>query len=209
MNYSELSQALQDYIQTDETTFVANIPVFTRQAEERIYRSVKIPDLMKEDASITMTSGNRLLSKPTDLINVQSISYGATDQTFLLKKDTSFIREAYPNASTTGSPVYYANYDDDYWILGPTPDDNYATVISYYYDPDSIVDAGTSWLGDNAESLLLHACLLEAYIFQKGDADMIEMYTQRYNDAMRNLMELGMVKNMRDDYREREQRVER
>ncbi len=209
MNYSELTDLLQEYLQTTETSFVANIPNFVRQAEERINREVVIPDL-RRTATGTMTSGNRYLSKPTDYLTTAALTYtdGSGNQQHLLLKDEDYIREAYPNPSTTAAPVVYAHFDDDFWIMGPTPDDNYATTIRYYYDPESIVTASTSWLGDNAESVLLYGALVEAYTYLKGDPDLVQQYNTRYQDALKNLMNLGMVRSKRDDYREGEIRQE-
>lgn len=210
MNYAELTQALQDYLQTTETGFVDNIPVFVRQTEERINRAVIIPDVRKTAAG-NMSNGSRYLQKPSDYLSTFSISYddGTGAQTFLILKDENFLREAYPNPATTGEPKYYAHFDDTYWTLAPTPDDDYDVMVRYYYDPESIVDAGTSWLGDNAETALLYGCLVEAYTFLKGDPDLVELYSARYEDALQDLIRLGLVRSKRDDYREGEIRVER
>lgn len=208
MNYSELNQAIQDYTENDETTFVSQIPTFVKQAEERINRAVQIPDLRRNQTG-TLTSGDRFLATPSDFLSVFSLSVvdGDGDYEFLLAKDVNFIREAYPSQSTQAKPQYYAIFSDDFFILGPTPDSGYTVQLHYYYDPPSIVDAGTSWLGDNAETVLLYGSLIEAYTFMKGEADLINLYTARYNEAIAQLFNLGEGRNRMDSYRDGEPRA--
>ena len=208
MNYSELVQAIQDYTENDETTFVSQIPTFVRQAEERINRAVQIPDLRKNVTANT-TASNRFLAQPSDFLSVFSLSVvdGNGDYEFLLSKDVNFIREAYPSQSTEGKPQYYGIFDDGNFILAPTPDDSYTVQLHYYYDPASIVSTGTSWLGDNAETALLYGSLIEAYTFMKGEQDLIALYGSRYEEAMIQLKELGDGRNKRDSYRNGEPRV--
>lgn len=208
MNYAELTQALQDYLETNETSFVASIPTFVRQAEERIYRSVQIPELRK-NVTANMTAGNQYLARPSDFLSVFSLAVvdGSGDYMYLYDKDVNFIREAYPRASTQGVPKYYAQFDGDQvgtegnFILGPTPNANYAVELHYYFDPPSIVDTSTSWLGDNAETALLYGSLVEAYTYLKGDADMLQLYITRYNEAMLQLFGIDL-RSKRDDYRD-------
>jgi hypothetical protein len=209
MNYAQLTQALQDYLETTETSFVSNIPTFVQQAEERIYRSVQIPELRK-NVTGTVTSGNQYLARPTDFLSVFSLAVidGSGNYSYLYDKDVNFIREAYPGPSTSGLPKYYAQFDGDQTgvtqgnlILGPTPNANYNVELHYYYDPPSIVDTSTSWLGDNAETALLYGSLVEAYTYLKGDADMLQLYTQRYNEAMLQLFGIDL-RSKRDDYRD-------
>jgi len=208
MNYTELSQAIQDYCENDETTFVSNIPVFVRQAEERINRAVQIPDLRKNVTANT-TASNRFLAQPSDFLSVFSLAVinSDGDYEFLLPKDVNFIREAYPSQSTEGKPQYYGIFDDENFILAPTPDDNYDVQLHYYYDPASIVSTGTSWLGDNAETALLYGSLIEAYTFMKGESDLINLYTTRYNEAIAQLFNLGEGRNRMDSYRDGEPRI--
>ena len=205
MNYTELTQAIQDYCENDETTFVNNIPVFVRQAEERINRAVQIPDLRRNQSG-TLTLGDRFLAQPSDFLSVFSLAVvdGDSDYHFLLPKDVNFIREAYPNRTVQGLPQYYGIFDDEFFILGPTPDSAYTVQLHYYYDPPSIVTAGTSWLGDNAETVLLYGSLIEAYTFMKGESDMIALYTTRYNEAVAQLYNLGEGRNRMDSYRDGE-----
>lgn len=209
MNYTQLTQALQDYLETSETSFVSNIPTFVRQAEERIYRSVQIPELRK-NATATLTSGNQYLARPSDFLSVFSIAVidGDGGYTYLYDKDVNFIREAYPNPTTTGVPKYYAQFDGDQtgvtqgnFILGPTPNAAYTVELHYYYDPPSIVDTGTSWLGDNAEAALLYGSIVEAYSYLKGEADMLQLYSTRYAEAMQQLFGID-IRSKRDDYRD-------
>jgi len=209
MNYTQLSQAIQDYTENTETTFVSNIPTFVRQTEERVYRSVMIPELRKNVIG-SLTSGNKYLARPTDFLTVFSIAVvdGDGNYQYLIDKDVNFMREAYPSPSVTGVPKYYAQFDGDIvttsfgnFILGPTPDANYQVELHYFYDPPSIVDVGTSWLGENAESVLLYGSLIEAYTFMKGDQDLMTTYAERYQGALVNLGILD-VRSKRDDYRD-------
>jgi hypothetical protein len=208
MNYAELVQAIKDYTENEETTFVSQIPTFVRQAEERINRSVMIPDLRK-NVTGAVTPAFRFLAVPDDYLAVFSMAVidGDGNYEFLLHKDVNFIREAYPDNSTAGKPVYYGLFDETSFILAPTPDTDYTIQLHYYYDPQSIVDAGTSWYGDNAESALLYGSLIEAYTFMKGEQDLINLYGSRYEEAMIQLKELGDGRNKRDSYRNGEPRV--
>ena len=205
MNYSELTQQIQDYLQTTETSFVTNIPTFVKLAEERINREVMIPDL-RRTATGTFTASDRYLQKPSDYLATFDITYedAAGDEFHLILKDQSFMREAYPSASTSGAPKYYAHFDSDFWVVAPTPDDNYQVDITYYYDPESIVTASTSWLGDNAESALLYGCLVEAYTYLKGDPDLTQLYMGMYRTSLDQLIDLGMLRSKRDEYRDGE-----
>lgn len=209
MNYTELTQALQDYVESTETSFVSYIPTFVRQAEERIYRSVMIPEFRK-NATAPTTAGVQYIARPSDFLSVLSLAVvdAAGDYTYLYDKDVNFIREAYPRASTQGLPLYYAQFDGEKtpfsegnFILGPTPDAAYTMELHYYYDPPSIVTEGTSWLGDNAETALLYGALIEAYTYLKGEADMLSLYTTRYNQAMLQLFGVDL-RSKRDDYRD-------
>ena len=208
MNYAELTQDLQDYLETSETSFVNNIPTFVRQAEERIYRSVQIPELRK-NATASTTAGNQYLARPSDFLSVFSLAVvdGSGNYSYLYDKDVNFIREAYPSSSTQGTPKYYAQFDGDQvgtegnFILGPTPSGALTVELHDYYDPPSIVDTGTSWLGTNAETALLYGSLVEAYTYLKGDADMLQVYMERYADAMEKLFGID-IRSKRDDYRD-------
>jgi hypothetical protein len=209
MNYSQLSQLIQDYCETTEASFVANIPTFVQVAEERIYNSVQLPAIRK-NVTGTMTSGNKYLSLPDDWLAAFSLAVIAPTtqtQTFLIDKDVNFIRECYPTPTTSGTPQYYAIFDDNTLIVGPTPDASYAVEMHYYYYPQSIVTAGTSWLGDNFETVLLYGCLREAYIYQKGESDVAAYYENKYLESLNLLKQLGDGKDRRDAYRSGQLRI--
>ena len=216
MDYAQLNQAIQDYTENYEATFVANIPNFVQQNEERIYRSVMIPELRK-NVTGNLTAGNKYLARPSDFLSVFSLAVidDEGNYNYLIDKDVNFMREAYPNPSTSSLPKYYGQFDGDIatssygnLILGPTPDQSYAVELHYYYDPPSIVTTGTSWLGENAETVLLYGSLVEAYVFMKGDADLMMSYKSQYDEA---LQRLGVIdyRSKRDSYRDGEPRVDK
>ncbi len=209
MNYAQLTAAICDYTQNFETDFVANIPVFVKQAEQRVYNSVQFPALRKNVIG-SITAGNRYLACPSDFLAVYSLSLedatGAFE--FLLNKDVNFIRQAYPSVTSTGAPKYYALYgpqsndpNELTFLLGPTPDATYPVVLHYFYYPESIVTAGSSWLGDNFDSVLLYGSLIEAYTFMKGEADMMSLYDGKYKEALALAKRLGDGLERSDAYR--------
>ena len=202
MTYAELTAAIKDYANNTETAFVAAIPTFVKQAEQRIYRSVNLP-VNRKNVAGTLTDGNQYLTMPTDFLLPLSLSItSSSNQIFLLNKDSNFIRSTYPNASTKGTPKYYATFASDSFIIGPTPDANYVTELHYYYQPASIVDTSPSWLGTNADTVLLYGSLVEAYTYMKGDADMMQLYQQRYQEAL-DLLKLQAEGRMTgDEYRD-------
>ena len=217
MNYAELFETIKGYVENDfpntswtgsdgstPVTFTSTeqINTFIEQAEQRIFNTVQLLDLRK-NVTGNMTSGNKYLSVPSDwLANFSMAVIDATGRyEYLLNKDVSFIRQSFPNPSTTGIPTHYAYFDENSYILGPTPDANYAVELHYFYYPESIVTAGTSWLGDNFDSALLYGSLIEAYIFMKGEQDINAEYQKRYNEAMAMLKQLGEGKNRQDMYR--------
>lgn len=213
MNYTELYDAIIEYTENQEATFVSNIPVFVKNAEERIYRSVLIPEFRK-NALGTMTAGNRYLARPADFISAFSVAVIAADgsYSYLLDKDMNFMREAYPNPSTTGVPKYYAQFDGDVptatgnFLIGPTPNQSYQVELQYYYNPPSIVDTGTSWLGENAINALLFGSLLQAYTYMKGDPDMMAVYEASMQEGMKGLGVVD-VRAKRDSYRDGDMRI--
>ena len=202
MTYAELVAAIKDYANNTETNFVAAIPTFVKQAEQRIYRSVNLPVNRKNMAG-NMTDGSAYLAMPSDFLFPLSLSItSSSNQIFLLNKDANFIRSTYPNASTEGTPKYYGVFDKDTFIIGPTPDANYVTELHYYYQPASIVDTSPSWLGTNADTALLYGSLVEAYTYMKGDPDMMQLYQQRYQEAL-DLLKLQAEGRMTgDEYRD-------
>tara|TARA_A100001515_G_scaffold137913_1_gene131007 strand:- start:454 stop:1086 length:633 start_codon:yes stop_codon:yes gene_type:complete len=202
MNYTELTAAIKDYTNNTGTDFVAAIPTFVKQAEQRIYRSVNLP-VNRKNVSGTMTDGNAYLAMPTDFLFPLSLSItSSSNQIFLLNKDANFIRSTYPNAATKGTPKYYGVFASDTFIIGPTPDSNYTTELHYYYQPNSIVTDSTSWLGTNADTVLLYGSLVEAYVYMKGEPDMIQMYQQRYDDALAGLKIQAEGRMTGDEYRD-------
>ena len=203
MNYTQLTSAIIDYAESSEQTFLDNISTFVQLAEERIYNAVQIPAIRRNVVG-NVTAGDKYLSLPADYLATFSLAvFDANgDQQFLLDKDVNFIRQAYPNPNDQGIPKYYGQFKPYTFILGPTPDQNYQVELHQYYYPESIVTAGTSWLGDNFESALLYGALREAVIFQKGEQDMVAYYEQKYQESLSLLRELGDGKDRRSAYRD-------
>jgi hypothetical protein len=203
MNYTQLVNLVKQYTQNEETSFVANIPVFVQLAEERIYNAVFIPAIRKNQIG-TLTPNNKYLTVPADWLanfSLAVITPITNAQSFLIDKDVNFIRECYPDPDDTGVPKYYAIFDKNTLILGPTPDSNYQVELHYYYYPESIVTATTSWLGDNFETVLLYGTLREAYLYMKGEQDIITYYEQKYQESLGLLKLLGEGKDRRDAFR--------
>ncbi len=200
LTYAQLTQALQDYLTTDEATFITNLPIIVKQAEDRILKNVQLPDFRKNSTG-TMTLDDQYLGITSDFLAPYSLAVDNSGYEFLLFKDVNFVRAAYPVATTSGVPKYYSIFDQSFFLLGPTPNAGFTTELHYFYRPNSIVDAATSWLGDNAESCLLYGCLVEAYTFQKGDPDMLELYKERYKEALGELKVLGEGRNKTDMFR--------
>jgi hypothetical protein len=210
MNYTELTSAIKGFAENDfpatvgTFTSAQQIARFVQLAEQRIYNMVQLPAIRK-NVTGNMTSGNKYITTPPDWLATFSIAVinSANEYHYLLNKDVNFIRESFPDtdAAFYGEPQYYAVFDDNTFILGPTPDANYATELHYFYYPESIVTAGTSWLGTNFDSALLYGSLLEAALFMKSDADTMTVYKARYDDAMVELKQLGDAKNRQDAYR--------
>jgi hypothetical protein len=223
MNYTDLFNAVQSYSENNfpgfdlsdgsQDTTTEQINRFIRQAEQRIYNTVQFPSL-RRNMTGNIQSGNKYLKAPDDFLAVYSLAVidatGAYE--YLLNKDVNFIRQAYPNPTTdTGIPRYYALFgpaivgssitDELTFILGPTPNANYSVELHFYYYPESIVDAGTSWLGDNFDTVLLYGTLLEAYIYMKGEADMMAVYEAKYKEALGQAKRLGDGMERQDAYR--------
>jgi hypothetical protein len=209
MNYATLSATISSYLQNYETDFVATIPTFVKQAEQRIYNSVQFPSLRKNVLGL-VSAGNQYLAAPDDFLAPYSLA--VVDNTgryqFLLNKDVNFIREAYPTVAGTGLPKYYAIFGprstepaELSLILGPTPDLAYSVELHYYFYPESIVTASTTWLGDNFDTVLLYGCLVEAYTFLKGEADLLALYDGKYKEALALAKRLGDGMDRQDAYR--------
>ena len=208
MNYTELVATIQDYTQNQESSFVSNIPEFVTQAEERINRSIMLPELRK-NVTATIGVNSIYVARPADFLAVFSLAVidGSGGYTYLLDKDVNFLREAYPTAATTGVPKYYAQFDGDFggsegnFIIAPAANAQYTAELHYYYDPPSIVTSGTSWYGDNAQSTLLYGALIEAYTYMKGEPDLVALYTTRYNEALGQLTGV-QIRSSQDEYRD-------
>ena len=203
--FSQLKQAIQDYTQNDETTFVNNLSIFITQAEEGILKTVQL-SLFRKNVSGSMTASNRFLAAPSDFLAPYSLSFvdSSSNHVFLQFKEPDFIQTFNPKAATTGDPRFYAVFDVDNFILGPTPDGAYSVELHYFYRPASLTagaDSGTTWLSTNAEIALLYGCLMEAYIFMKGDPDMMAMYEKRFAEAITGMKMLGEAKEVTDEYR--------
>jgi hypothetical protein len=202
MNYSELVTQIQNYTENQFTT--TDIDTFIEQAEQRIYNQVQLPALRK-NVTGTLTSGNKYLAMPTNWLATFSLAVinASNEYHYLLNKDVNYIRESYPDtdADFYGEPKYYAVFDNTAFIVGPTPDASYSVELHYFYYPTSIVTAGTTWVGDNFSSVLLYGSLLEAYTYMKGEADVMNVYKARYDEAMILLKQLSDGKDRQDAYR--------
>ena len=217
MNYTQLTAAICDYTQNFDQDFIDNIPVFVKQAEQRIYNTVQFPSLRKNVTGLT-EANNKYLSSPGDFLAVYSLAVvdatGAYE--YLLNKDVNFIRQAYPTPTSTGLPKYYALFgptttsgaspvitNELSFIMGPTPAAAYTVELHYYYYPESISVAasGQTWLGDNFDSVLLYGSLVEAITFMKGEADMVALYNTKYTEALALAKRLGDGMERQDAYR--------
>ncbi len=201
--YNALRQAIQDYTDNVEETFVNNIDSFITQTEERVLKSVPL-ELFRKNANTNIVAGNKYLPKPSDWLYSFSLSIGSgADKKFLLNKDTNFVQEFWPDASETEFPRFYADFDLDNCIVAPTPDDSYNAELHYFYRPVSLVDepSGVTWLSENASTVMLYGSLVEAYIFMKGESDMISAYDQRFSQALSNLNGYAQAVEGLDFYR--------
>jgi hypothetical protein len=222
MNYTQLKAAIQSYTENYETEFESYIPTFVTQTETRVYNTVQIPPLRRNQTG-TLTSSNKYLSAPADFLSVYSMAviqnYQTSNETYtyLLNKDVNYLREAYPTANDTGLPAYYAIFGPSVssnvttneltFIMGPTPNTSYTVELHYYYYPESITTAGTSWLGDNYDPVLLYGSLREAYLYMKGEQDLIANVEAKYNEALGQLKRLGDGMERQDAYRSGQTRV--
>ena len=213
MNYTELVTAVSDYSENNFPTTVMDTMI--RQAEQRIYSSVQLSNLRKNVTGSTSAS-NKYLACPDDFLSVYSLALVKADGSYeyLLNKDVNFIRQAYPNPNVTGLPKHYAIFgprsndaNELTFLLGPTPDAAYVAELHYYYYPESIVTANETWLGDNFDSALLNAVMLEACAYMKSEPDMVQLYNDRYVQSIALLKNLGDGKQRGDAYRDGQVRV--
>ena len=216
MNYTELSARIQAYCENEFPASAGNltssqqIATFVQQAEERVFNTVQFPSLRK-NVTGTVTVNNKYLSCPNDFLAVYSMAVIQADGSYeyLLNKDVNFIRAAYPTPTDSGLPKYYALFGPQYtlktelsFILGPTPNANYDVELHYFFYPESITTAGTSWLGDNYDPVLLYGALREAYIYMRGEADMIANIEAKYQEALGQAKRLGDGMERGDAYRD-------
>lgn len=200
LTYAQLSTALQEWTQTDETTFVSNIPVMVRQGEDRVYHTV-VFDALRKHATGNLSTGVATLTLPSDFIAPFSFKVTVSSATnFLRQKSYDFLTEFMPTAAN-GTPRFYALKSDTVLEMAPPPTSTYAYDLHYFFKPESIVTASTSWLGNFHESLLLYACLVEAYTFLKGEPEILGTYTSRYMEEIAKLKNTGEAKQMTDTYR--------
>ena len=218
MNYAQLVTAVSDYCENSFPT--TDMDTFIRQAEQRIYNTAQ-PANLRKNVTGSVTSANKYLSAPDDFLSVYSIAVypvAGGDYLYLLNKDVNFMREAYPNPSTTGKPKHYAIFgptvtslgavtNELSFIIGPTPDAEYNVELHYYYYPESIVTASTTWLGDNFDSVLLYGTICEALVYMKGEGDMIKVAQDRYVQAIALYKNLADGKQRADAYRDGQVRV--
>jgi hypothetical protein len=226
MNYAQLSAQIQAYLENtfpdtltwDNQTVSSKdqIDTFIKQAEQRIFNTVQFPSIRK-NVTGTLTINNKYLSSPSDFLSVYSMAViDATGRyEYLLNKDVNFIRQAYPDPTSTGIPKYYALFgptttnntppvitNELSFMVGPTPDAAYSVELHYYHYPVSIVEAGTTWLGDNFDSVLLYGSLVEAAIFMKIDAQTEGIVLDtKYKEALALAKRLGDGLERQDAYR--------
>jgi len=209
--YTTLKSAIQDYTENTESTFVADLAIIIQQAEDRIVKSVELPNFRK-NVTGSFTNGNQYLTAPDDYLYPFSLAVldSSNNYSYLISTDVSFIREAYPSAASTGVPKHYAQFDDNSFIVGPSPNADLNVELHYYYIPTSIsVSAdGTSWLGTNAPELLLYASLIEAYTFMKGEPDIMANYEKRFQEALQKLTLLSDGYNRKDAYRDGQRKID-
>ena len=203
--YDQLKTAIQDYTENDETSFVTNLPLFIRISEERILENVQL-SLFRKNVTASTTASDKFLACPSDFLAPFSLSLAGTDgdKFFIDFKDPSFIQTYTPDATTTGSPRYYAVFDIDNFILAPTPNTTFTAELHYFYRPASLTagsGSGTTWLSENAEMAMLYGALIEAYIYMKGEQDVMAMYNKRFEESLIGVKMLGEAKETTDEYR--------
>jgi len=202
--YASLKTAIQDFAENTETSFVTHLPDFIQAAEDRIFKLVDL-EVFRKNATSALTSSDPYLSVPSDYLSAFSLSITKDSaKEFLLQKDVNYLQEYNPNPATTGTPRYYAFFDVDNFILAPTPDSNYPVELHYYYRPASLTagaDSGTTWLSDNAPNALLYGSLVEAYIYMKGEQDVLGMYEKQFQEALSRIKDLAEARENSDAYR--------
>jgi len=201
--FTTLKTAIQDYTQNAETTFVTQLPAFIVNAEERILKECQL-DVFRKNSQGSATNGNEYLEKPADFLAQNSLSViNSSSKEFLLYKQVTFLQDYTPDPTTTGVPRYYADWDSSTFLLAPTPNADFSMELHYFYRPTSITTSsdGTSWLGDNADLVLLYGSLVEAYTFMKGEQDLLSLYNNRFQESIQWMKNLGEGLQTRDQYR--------
>jgi len=202
--YGELKQAIQDYCENQETSFVNNLNTFIESAEERIIKNVQL-QIFRRNQSASLTASNQYLNLPSDFLAPFSLSItNGSNKQMLLYKDVNFLQEFAPDASSTGVPKYYAFFDDENLLIAPTPDSGYTVQLHYFYRPASLTslsDSGTTWLSENAPQAMLYGSLLAAYTYMKGEPDVLQNYSQQFAESVARLKNLGESLEYTDAYR--------
>tara|TARA_R110000765_G_scaffold386128_1_gene478037 strand:- start:6 stop:653 length:648 start_codon:yes stop_codon:yes gene_type:complete len=203
--FAQLKTAIQDYTDNAETNFVSHLSDFIKGAEERIFKNVDL-EVFRKNVSTAFTSSDKFLSLPDDYLSSFSLQITtASSEGFLLQKDVNFLQEAYNGSTSTATPRYYAQYDSSNFIVAPTPNSNYTVELHYYYRPTSLTagaDSATTWLSTNAPFALLFGSLVDAYIFMKGEPDLIQQYEKRFMDQLTRLKDYGEARENTDAYSE-------
>ena len=203
--FAQLKTAIQDYTDNSESSFVSHLSDFIKASEERIFKSVDL-DIFRKNVTSSFTSSDKFLTIPSDYLSTFSMQITtAGSEAFLLQKDVNFLQEAYSGSTSTATPRYYAQFDEDNFIVAPTPNSNYAIELHYYYRPTSLTagaDSATTWLSDNAPFALLFGALVDAYIFMKGEPDLIQQYEKRFIDQLTRLKDYGEARENTDAYSE-------
>tara|TARA_R100001443_G_scaffold117349_1_gene141645 strand:- start:2207 stop:2854 length:648 start_codon:yes stop_codon:yes gene_type:complete len=202
--FDQLKQAIQDYTQNTETTFVNNLDEFIRSAEQRIFTTCDL-EIFRKNQTGSTTAGNQFLQVPSDYLASFSLSaLNSSSKEFLEQKDVNYVESFNPNSSTTGTPRYYAVFDIENFILAPTPDSVYTMELHYYYRPNSLTSgsaSGTTWLSTNAPNAMLYGTLVEAYTFMKGEKDLMDLYNGRFIESLTRLKDLAEARENADAYR--------
>ena len=210
--FAQLKTAIQDYTDNTETSFVSHMSDFIKSAEERIFKSVDL-EVFKKNVTSALTTSDKFLTLPSDYLASFSLQITTSgSETFLLQKDINFLQEAYDASSSTATPRFYAQFDPNNFIVAPTPNAAYALELHYYYRPDSLTagaDSGTTWLSTNAPFALLFGSLVDAYIFMKGEPDLIQQYEKRFMDQLTRLKDYGEARENTDAYSEGLPRAQR
>lgn len=210
MNYTDLKALVQQYLECSETTFNTNIDTFIQLAEEDIYRSVQLPDLVQTATSNCITN-SPYIPLPQDFLSQYYLAVIVNGSyQMLLSKDHTFIREVYPDQTATGVPRFFAVFNENALIVGPTPDQDYPVELNYFYFPPSLTvgdGSQTTWVSENAEQAMLFGTILQGYIYLKGDQDVIKMYSDRYQNALAQLKTIAEGRDRKDSYRKSDRRL--